>query len=447
MNNFPNQKVLIVGNAMSIHHLLTALAKEYTDIHFDIITSPEFKTDLPNVSIIPYQLEFTFKLDCTNFFSAESTEYGQISTFDNSHLTYIKDNHNSYDLIIAPCLEIQRNQKLAELRRTISTPFLTPEWEASLLEYDKIYTKTILRDAEIPTPAFEIIPNDHDIVGVVKNKECPVVFKLSKYFSRFGYGSWVFKTQESKHVLDKIVRVAESTDNTQQFYIEEFVEGKEASVHYLCNGREFLYLGSARDYKKIGEGDTGMNTGGLGAYSPVEYFTEEIKNTVDSYVGKLLSHLQKMNIIFRGFLYIGIIIDKTDTPIVLEINTRPGTPELITILNTIDKRNLLDNIYYAATGNPFVKIDYKSVSSVAVILRHKKYNIKLKWDTIFPDISDIPADLEFINSSPILQCFNYFGALVSTKATKIQCANKIYSYLQNKDLGDYTMRKDIGLLE
>jgi phosphoribosylamine--glycine ligase len=247
--------------------------------------------------------------------------------------------------------------------------------------------------------------------------------------------------------MDNIIR----TDNTPddiKLYTEEYIKGSEVSVHFLCNGTDWEYVGSARDYKKNFDGDIGPNTNGTGCYSPVEYFTDDIKEKVCSYIDKIIKYLNNMGIYYNGFMYLGVMIDSDAIPHILEINCRPGNPEFLTILDTIDNTNLLENLYRAATGLGLLEIKSNSRSAVAVGLINKEFpGPDQRFSSVKPNITAIPNDLEMYNHFTILINQNTYGFVTAFDTTKEQASNKIYNFLNSIETNDFRYRTDIGFLE
>jgi phosphoribosylamine-glycine ligase len=131
----------------------------------------------------------------------------------------------------------------------------------------------------------------------------------------------------------------------------------------------------------------------------------------------------------------------------LEINTRPGNPEFLTILDGLDHSVLLENLFNAASRQPFIDQEPSyHQASVAICVHNKNYNRFRKWNSVGPKIS-LTEDIDLVRSSMILGYFNYYGAIVARGSDRRAAAAKIYQRLDDSFIGDYTYRTDIGELE
>ena len=138
-----------------------------------------------------------------------------------------------------------------------------------------------------------------------------------------------------------------------------------------------------------------------------------------------------MGIYYKGFMYLGIIVDRNNVPQILEINTRPGTPEILTILDTIDNSNLLENLYRAATGQDLLDITFKDNSAVAIGLMNKNFPVvgERLWNSDKPNITNLPDDLSFYEHCSIFIGQTCNGFVSTTDKSKEIASNKIYKYL------------------
>ena len=183
-----------------------------------------------------------------------------------------------------------------------------PSAAAAQLEGSKSFAKEVMDAAGVPTARTLAIAQP------------PCVVKADGLAA--GKGVWVCTTQDE---LDAGLRAAEELG--QPFHVEEFLEGAEVSVFAICDGRTALTLPAAQDYKRIGDGDEGPNTGGMGSFSPVTRLTDaEIEEIVELVHRPVLKELEKRHTPFRGALFAGLMLTH-DGPRVLEFNCRFGDPE------------------------------------------------------------------------------------------------------------------------
>jgi phosphoribosylamine--glycine ligase len=445
MNFFEKKRVLVLGPSLSDAGIARIIAEQHPDITVDLMTSNRQTSTIPNLNIIPFKLEFRGNVDETfwenklNFFKDGSFEY-----LTSDLLNFIKEENENYDLIVALGLEFQRWLAWRNLRKSIKTPILCPDHQAANIEFDKLFTKDILLEIGIPTPKYNLI-DPANVINELDTRSLPIVFKFSKNFSALGFGSWVFKKRSYYETVSLLVHMTSFVE--QEIYTEEFIKGKEVSVHFICNGNEWQYIGVARDYKKIYEYDLGANTSGTGSYSEVDYFTDNIKSTVFEYMDKLMLQLNRLGIFFKGIFYMGIIIDENNIPYILEINSRPGLPEMLSILGNIKPGLLLENFYRAATEDKLLAFEQNNSASVSICIMHKNYNHIMKLNSQLPDFSDAPNDIKIDYASYMLNKFNVYCCLTTTSNTRFSAAEKINKYLETKDLKDFRFRKDIGFLE
>ena len=155
--------------------------------------------------------------------------------------------------------------------------------------------------------------------------------------------------------------------------IEEFLEGEEASLHLICSGQEYVALPISQDHKKVGEGDTGPNTGGMGAYAPTSLVSDAmLREYEETIVQPTLSGLKSEGMDFRGTLYIGLMLTKSG-PKVLEFNVRFGDPETQVILPLVDQ-DLIPIIIASAKGDSLPKkLEIKNEYAMVVVLASKGY--------------------------------------------------------------------------
>lgn len=457
-NQIPKfNRVLVIGTSPTTTKLIETFAANHPDVYFDYITTFEIKNlNIPNVKIVPMEIYYNispFRIMEDNIpnvvMQAIKTSwigfYGWLKA-------YITKNINDYDFIVCNYFNLQKLQWFQEFKKQI--PVFCPDRLSHSLENDKLFTKQILLDAGVPTPKFKILDKKNlinEVNDLLLNQGFPLVLKADVAL-HVGNAVTVFKkdnfTKQKlvSYVQDLKLNLSQ-TDYT--IFNEEFVEGREVSMHFLCNGSEWKYLGSARDYKKEFEEDTGRNTSGAGCYSPVGYLTDEMKEKVYSYMDKLIFHLNMLGIYFNGIMYLGIIIDKNNTPQVLEINTRPGNPEFISIMDTFDTTTLLENFYRAATGMPLLDVaERKNVHSVCVGMLHRQYSNFPRLQARHPIMPVVNlGNLKFYRQCSLMSHQNLYGFVNCVDVDRRYAAEQIYTFLSSIRMQDYRYRSDIGFHE
>ena len=206
-----------------------------------------------------------------------------------------------------------------------------PDAQCARLEGSKAFTKDFLARHNIPTAEYGNFTEIAPAIEYLHQCSLPVVVKASGLAA--GKGVIICSSHEEAEVEIKEMLSGNSFGASgSQVVIEEFLEGEEASLHLICSGEDYVTLPMSQDHKKVGEGDTGLNTGGMGAYAPTSLVTPSmLKEYEESIVRPTLAGLKAEGMNFRGTLYIGLMLTQNG-PKVLEFNVRFGDPETQVIL-------------------------------------------------------------------------------------------------------------------
>lgn len=227
-------------------------------------------------------------------------------------------------------------------------PVFGPSANAARLEGSKGFTKDLCARYGIPTAAYQRFNNAPKAKAYIRQTGAPIVIKADGLAA--GKGVTVAMTlPEALAAVDECFEGAFGEAGAE-VVVEEFLTGEEASFFYLCDGTTALPLASAQDHKRVGEGDTGPNTGGMGAYSPAPVMTEELaRRTFDEIIEPTMRGMAEMGCPFKGVLYAGLML--TDTgPKLIEYNVRFGDPECQVLMPRLES-DLLDLLEAAATGH------------------------------------------------------------------------------------------------
>ena len=227
-------------------------------------------------------------------------------------------------------------------------PVFGPSANAARLEGSKGFTKDLCARYDIPTAAYQRFNNAPKAKAYIRQTGAPIVIKADGLAA--GKGVTVAMTlPEALAAVDECFEGAFGEAGAE-VVVEEFLTGEEASFFYLCDGTTALPLASAQDHKRVGEGDTGPNTGGMGAYSPAPVMTEELaRRTFDEIIEPTMRGMAEMGCPFKGVLYAGLML--TDTgPKLIEYNVRFGDPECQVLMPRLES-DLLDLLEAAATGH------------------------------------------------------------------------------------------------
>ena len=226
-----------------------------------------------------------------------------------------------------------------------------PDAAGAQLEGSKDFSKVFMDENQIPTASFQTFTKEglESAYSFIDEQTAPIVVKADGLAA--GKGVIIAQTrQEAKDAVKSMLIDNKFAEAGQKVLIEQFLDGIELSVFVLTDGKSYKILPEAKDYKRIGEQDTGLNTGGMGAVSPVPFASEEFLAKVEDRVIKpTLSGLTKMNINYVGFIFIGLM--KVDgEPYVIEYNVRMGDPETQVVIPRIEN-DLLEMFAATAAGN------------------------------------------------------------------------------------------------
>ncbi|MFZ9969023.1 MAG: phosphoribosylamine--glycine ligase [Bacteroidia bacterium] len=228
---------------------------------------------------------------------------------------------------------------------------LGPDAQGARLEGSKDFSKAFMLRHGIPTARAVTFTSDlrAEAENYIRSHSLPVVLKADGLAA--GKGVLICKTtHEALEALHLFWNDRKFGEAGAKVLVEEFLDGIECSVFVLCDGERYLMLPPAKDYKRVGEGDTGLNTGGMGAVSPPPFADADFMQRIEAQiVGPTLRGLQKEGVDYRGFLFVGIM-KVGDNPLVIEYNVRMGDPETEAVLPRIQS-DVLELFVAAASGN------------------------------------------------------------------------------------------------
>ena len=245
-----------------------------------------------------------------------------------------------------------------------------PNQHASQLEGSKDFAKDFLNRHNIPTAAHKTFTAQtiDDAFSYIDSMPAPYVLKADGLAA--GKGVLIIDDpKEAKNELNEMLIKSKFGEAGNSVVIEEFLDGIELSCFVLTDGKDYKLLPSAKDYKRIGEGDTGLNTGGMGAVSPPTFLTQDFFNKIEKKVIKpTIDGLKNDNIDYQGFLFFGLIKVKEE-PYVIEYNVRMGDPESEVVLPRIksDFLELLLSVSNGELANHQVEIDSQQAATVFLV--------------------------------------------------------------------------------
>jgi phosphoribosylamine--glycine ligase len=245
-----------------------------------------------------------------------------------------------------------------------------PDKKGAQLEGSKAFAKSFMQRHDIPTAAYREFTLDNYTEGVeyLKNHSLPIVLKADGLAA--GKGVVICNTSfEAMAEFELMIQRAKFGEASKKVVVEEFLQGIEMSVFVITDGRNYMILPEAKDYKRVGEGDKGPNTGGMGAISPVPFANGALKKKIEEKIIKpTIEGLQKDGLEYRGFIYFGLMIVK-DEPYMIEYNCRMGDPETEVVIPRL--KNDLVELLAAAADQQLDKIkietDSRTVCTVVAV--------------------------------------------------------------------------------
>ena len=261
-----------------------------------------------------------------------------------------------------------------------------PDKVSSKLEGSKIFTKKICQKNKIPTSKFKICKNLKETIDYLETGHFPLVIKADGLAS--GKGVYICKNfKDAKEASEEIFNGKFGA--AEQILVEEFLEGEEMSYFIVTDGTNYKFFGSAQDHKRVGEGDTGKNTGGMGCYSPSRLLNKDLELKIKKkIIEPTLNAINERGGVYKGFLYVGLMIKNND-PFLIEFNVRMCDPECQTILPTLNT-DLFDVLISCCDGTlNQTNIDFSRSKSICVVLCSKGYPEKFKNNIKIKDLNQI----------------------------------------------------------
>ena len=244
-----------------------------------------------------------------------------------------------------------------------------PNKAAAQMEGSKIFAKQLMKKYGIPTADFEIFDNPDDAKTYIQSKGAPIVIKADGLAA----GKGVIVAMTLDDAINAVDEMKNFGDAGNKIVVEEFMDGEEASVLAFTDGKTILPMIAAQDHKRLSDGDTGVNTGGMGAYAPAPIVTQKVMAKVEEKILKpTIAALNAEGITYKGCLYAGLMIVDGE-PKVVEFNCRFGDPETQAVLPLL-KSDLVDIMQACADGTlDREKISWSDESAVCVVLASGGY--------------------------------------------------------------------------
>ena len=331
--------------------------------------------------------------------------------------------------------------------RKIST--FGPGKFASQLEGSKAFMKNLCKKNNIPTANFGIFDNFDKACNFIKKNGVPIVVKADGLASGKGVSictSLEDAIKNTKKILDGKFK------SSKKVVLEEFLTGEELSYFIIVDKNSYKFFGSAQDHKKVGEGDVGPNTGGMGAYSPAPILTEQLEEKIKKkIIEPTLKAMKDLDHPYTGFLYAGLMIKKGE-PYLIEYNIRMGDPECQVLMMRLetDLFKILDSALKNKINN--LKIEWNKNNCITIVLCAKGYPSKYIKNSEIKNLLSIPLDKNnkifhagtYEKNKKIFSSGGRVLNITSCDKNLIKARDKILINLNKINWSDGFFRKDIG---
>ena len=368
-----------------------------------------------------------------------------INHFDKLH-KYIKD--KSIDLVVVGPEQPLVNG-IVDYLEQFNIKVFGPNKIASQLEGSKIFTKKICQKYNIPTANFGIFENKIDAKKFLENAKYPNVIKADNLAA--GKGVYICNNEQ-----ESFMAVEEIFDGkfgeAKNVLIEEFLEGEEMSYFIISDGTTVKSFETAQDHKRVLEGDSGKNTGGMGAYSPSRLISNDLENKIlDKIIKPTLKGLSDLGTEYKGFLYAGLMIVKNE-PYLIEYNVRMGDPECQTILPKL-KTDLAEIINSCCNKKlADINIEWTNKKSLCVVLCSKGYPDTYQKNVLIKNLENLSLNEDnFIFHAGTKNENDKFFAtggrvlnFISLSDDFLKARNEVHQCIEKLDWNGGFYRRDIG---
>ena len=327
-----------------------------------------------------------------------------------------------------------------------------PRKNAAILEGSKAFSKDLMKKYGIPTAAYENFNDPQKAIKYLATVNYPIVLKADGL--ALGKGVLICKTfEEAKSGIEELMIDKSFGDAGNTIVIEEFLQGREVSVLSFVDGTHYALMTSAQDHKRAKDGDEGLNTGGMGTFSPSPFYTEEVDRYCKEHIyQKTVDAMRAEGREFKGIIFYGLMLTKSGVK-VLEYNARFGDPETQVVLPRME--NDIIDVFEACIDGCLDKIDLKfeDNAAVCVVLASDGYPLKyekgkkIKGLENFEGKTDIfafHAGTKKVNGDVLTNGGRVLGITAKAPTLK-EARDKAYEATKLIDFENKYMRNDIGM--
>jgi len=382
---------------------------------------------------------------------SEIGECVTLSSFDDM-LAFAKEQEIEL-VLVGP--EAPLAQGIVDFFRESGIKIVGPTQKAAMLESSKVFAKNFMKKYSIPTAPFRVFDNYQQAIEYFQYlHNYPAVIKADGLASGKGV-SIVNDFGEAKNTLWELMIQKKFGDAGTRVVVEDFLEGEEVTVMAVYDGKTYLRLPISQDHKKVGEGETGPNTGGMGAYSPVPSVEETLLQQIEREIFQpLVEGIQKEKLDYRGIIYAGLLIDARKRPFVLEFNVRLGDPETQVVLPRIANDWIEIQTAIIDQKLHHLKIKEDERAALCVVLASKGYPGNYETGKIISGLEafqNLPEDDVLVFHAGTTKKESIFltsgGRVLNVCGrgkTMEEAALKAYQAVKKIHFEDMYYRKDIG---